>query len=60
MMFCAKLGWNWLGGSGKKVENVIFFTNEQTERETNIQTDRQTDAEQKVIGKAHLSSAQVN
>lgn len=39
---------------------IFFFTNEQTERETNIQTDRQTDAEQKVIGNAHLSSAQVN
>lgn len=39
----------------KKSKMLIFFTNEQTERETNIQTDRHTDAEQKVIGKAQLT-----
>lgn len=57
MMFCAKFEIGSVVLEKKSRKCNFFFTNEQTERETNIQTDRQTDAEQKVIGKAHLSLA---
>lgn len=59
MMLCAKFGWNCFDGSEKEVENVKKVY-KRTDRETNIHTDKQTDAEQNVNGKAHLSSAQVN
>lgn len=54
MMLFAKFGWNCFDGSEKEFANVKKVY-KRTDRETNIQTDRQTDAEQKVIGKAQLT-----
>lgn len=51
MMLSTKFVWNWLGGSKKEVENVKNITNERTDRETDIQTGRQTDTEQKWLEK---------